>query len=175
VAIDMNRTITINGDFTVELSEVAVSQILEFSVSSTTEPIYLLINSNVGSIQALRTLMASLKISQCKIITINIGIAGNYGAILFLLGDERLMLLDSELIFNEPRLTCTDCTYFEILEHLKASRKEYDFFIDEILKKTNLTKKKLKKRITNKNYTLTPEEAVMLGAATRIITDFSQI
>jgi len=175
VAIDKDRTITINGDFTMELSGVIAKSIIELSASSTIEPIYILINSNGGNIRALRTIMAALKNSTCKIITITIGVARSSGAILFLLGEERLMFQDSELLFHEPRGTCTNCTYLESLEFSSGCKEDYNFVIDEILKKTNLTKKKLKSKITNKHYVLTPEEAVIIGAATHIITDFSQI
>jgi len=145
------------------------------TVTSIQEPIYVIINSNGGNIRALRTIKTALKISTCKIITIIIGVARSSAAILFLQGDERIMLQNTELLFHEPRGTYTNATYLEMLSDTKKCKIDYDFFINEIVRITTLSKKSVKKRILNIDYILIPEEAVKIGAATKIITDISQL
>jgi ATP-dependent protease ClpP protease subunit len=175
MAIDKNRTVFINGEFTLELSGVIARQIIELAVTSVEEPIYVIINSNGGIVRALRTIIAALKFSTCKIIMIIIGVARSSAAILFLQGDERIMLEGSELLFHEPRGSYIEVTYLDMKSTAKKCKKEDDFFIDEIVRMTSLSKKSVKSRITNKHYILTPEEALKIGAATKIITEISKL
>jgi len=175
MTITADRTVVINSDFTLELSGEIANEILAIAISSTKKPIYVIINSNGGSVRALRTIISALKVSTCKIVTITTGIALSCGAILFLQGDERIMLPDSELAFHEPRTTCSSFNHKEMIHAFKYSKRNDDFFVDEMAAKLKLSKKAIRSKIAYKTLYLNPEEALKIGAATSIAAKISDI
>lgn len=173
------RKITINENFTFEMSGRIVEKIYDLSESAPTEPIFFVINSTGGSIRALKSIISAINATSCEIITITLGtIASSCGSILFLQGNERIMLKGSEILFHEPKLITGEKSsfeYSELLEELNFLRGNYEFFIREIARVTKLSKQDIAMRIKGRGYLLNTKEAKSIGVATKVINSFTQL
>ena len=176
--IKKERTIVINESFTIEMGGEICLEIYELSQTSK-EDINIIINSFGGSIKALRTILNGLKASGCKINTILIGtVAFSCGAILFLSGDERIILEGSELLLHEPGIdfsTEETVTYTKLQQELREIKKDKKLFLEIIMKSSNFTRKVINEKIKGKDWYISSSEALKFGMATELIYSFDEI
>ncbi|MEG0873353.1 MAG: ATP-dependent Clp protease proteolytic subunit [Clostridia bacterium] len=177
--LNKERIIEVNGKFTMEMSRRIVKTIDEMAVSDPTEAIVFKINSNGGSLRAAQSIIEAIKATSCEIITFIPGtVAASCAAILFLQGNERIMLEGSELLFHEPVWITSKpqmYSYTEFLEECKNFKKAYKMCLNEINRVVNLPKKVIAEKIKEGDYILSAKEAKKNGAATRIIKKITEL
>lgn len=169
------RSIIVDEEFTIEGAGNFVLEFFNMEIESE-EPIFIIINSTGGNIRALKTMMSAIKESKCKTVTIVTGCASSSASILFLQGEERIILEGAEILFHEPsREMHGEYQYSELLEKIKLLEKTYNLFVDQMVLGTYFKKEDVIKKIKGKNYILNAKEAVEIGAATRSAKSLMEI
>ncbi len=171
---DLERIIHINGQMTDELCGEIAMKIDELS-QKPDKKIIIIIDSEKGSIHGLMSIISSLQKSKCKLVTITT-FASGCAAILFLYGNKRIITKVGKLTFREPSITlkhASNLTYSEVLNVFTPLYDAFNFFIETISIKTNLSIYEVESLIKFKDYIVNSDEAIKIRAATEIITDLS--
>ena len=163
--------IFVNGEITLESGGSFAARILEMIPKH--PGIIVIINSTGGNMRGLKTMCDSLHIaknSKLKIVTLCIGYVASAAGILFLEGDERLMMPDAELMYHEVRSTSRcSMTLTQLKEEMSNGAKIDEENIEKIAEVTKLEKSKIKRKISSKDWTLSSSEAVEVNMATGVI------
>lgn len=161
-----NRIIFLEGEINDNISNLIVSELLYLD-SISNEDIYLYINSPGGSITSGFAIYDTLNYIKSEVITIGIGLCASMAAFLLSSGNKRYSLPNTEIMIHEP------------LGGTKGQATEIKIVTDQILKlreklnkilskNTKQTLSRIKKD-TQRDYYMTPEEALNYGLIDKII------
>ena len=161
-----NRIIFLEGEINDNISNLIVSELLYLD-SISNEDIYLYINSPGGSITSGFAIYDTINYIKSEVITIGIGLCASMAAFLLSSGNKRYSLPNTEIMIHEP------------LGGTKGQATEIKIVTDQILKlreklnkilskNTKQTLSRIKKD-TQRDYYMTPEEALNYGLIDKII------
>lgn len=164
------RVIFFSEKVTAESIEELIAQLLQLENSAPGEPITLMINSPGGEVHSGLAAVDIMEGISSPIRTVCMGYAASMGAILFLQGEERIMMPHSKLLIHDPSFSGGDLSGVKPLElqeqvdQLMQTRTE---IAEIIAKRTGRNIDEIYEK-TKKDYTFTAEEALEFGAATSI-------
>ena len=168
-----NGVIYLNSEINSETAAALNMQLLTLD-SMGCERIKLIIDSPGGSVSAGLAIYDMIRnVIKTPVTTVCAGLAASMGFILFLAGDERLMLANSRLMLHDPSLGGGDLAGIKPLDLKKD-------ILDRLLKVRDQVGNIISERsglpldeifaMTEKDTYLSAEESVKKGFATRIIT-----
>lgn len=135
------------------------------------EPVTIYINSPGGEVSSGLALYDYIRMMQSPVNTVCIGSAASMGAILFLAGEERSMLKNSEIMIHDPSFSAGDLggkKPLEIREKLNQLMSVRDKLSAIIAERTGMTKAQVCRQ-TKKDTYLNAEEALKCKIATKIV------
>ena len=165
-----DRIIFVDGEITDATADLAVAQILFLESQDPEKDISLYINSPGGSVTAGLAIYDTMQYVRCDIQTICLGQAASMGAFLLSSGakGKRLALPHSRVLIHQPlggaqgQATDIEIQAQEILRIKKS--------LNEILAaNTGQSIKKIEKD-TDRDYIMTPQEALEYGMIDKVIT-----
>lgn len=97
-----SRAILITGEVTQEQANCVISQMLELTSESSTEPIYVYINTDGGDIVAGLAIYDMMRITPCPVITLVVGACHSAGLFILQGGDKRGATPHASFFYHEP-------------------------------------------------------------------------
>lgn len=101
-AVFNDRIIFISEMINTEAMTSIVSQLLVLEAKEPNEPIHIYISSPGGSVSDGFAIIDVMKNCSCEIHTYCLGLAASMGALIFLCGDKRYMLENSQIMLHQP-------------------------------------------------------------------------
>lgn len=169
------RSIIISEDISDELAQKIYAQLLVLNQRSKTEPIYVYINSPGGSADSGFGIYDMLKFIDAPIITIVAGLCASAAVTIFLGADagKNYSLPNSRFLLHQPSTgvqgSASDMEITAI--EINKTRERYNKIVAAVTGK-NLDELK---KDANRDFWLSPEEAVNYGLVAKIITDKDQL
>lgn len=158
-----------------EVSEMSISTLISEIIlcvnQNKTEPITLVISTYGGSVDEMFALYDVMKFVPCPIYTVGLGKIMSAGVLLLTSGVKGSRLVGRHArIMVHPMLDELQGDVFQITNDLKETQRMQKSLEDAILAETKMTPKQLEAimKVGHDSY-LTPEEAVKLGIADKII------
>lgn len=171
----MNKTriISFNGPVNEFSALSAIMQLLDFNLESKTEPIYIYINSNGGSIVHGLAIYDTINHIEAPVYTVCTGLAASMGAFLLTCGEKghRSALKHSRILIHQP-LVSTKYGYAERESDLRKLaedlQKNRDLLEEIMSKNTGQPLEQLHKDCERDNW-FSAEEALKYGLIDEII------
>ena len=169
-----NGEIWIDGDFTSEDGDYILSLIRYMEEKHKTnnkfDTVTIYINSYGGDLVSGLNLYEALRHTELEVETVITGYACSIAGILFLAGDEILMLPHSHFHMHEPRNAGRPAGTMEELEYTLKDLNKYKEVITNIIEtRTDLDYDEISYMITNRDQFFSAEEALQKGIATGIV------
>lgn len=134
------------------------------------QPIKIYIDSPGGYLTSTFTIIDSIRISKTPVWTINIGCAYSGGFFIFIAGHRRIAYPTSSFLYHEGNGTVSgDANKFQ--NQADFYKKQRQKLKEITLKYTKITEEKYNQHIKD-DWWLFPEEAIELGIADEIATEF---
>ena len=150
-----------------------LKQLIYLNKASPNEEITLYINCPGGEVSSGLAVYDYINLIPAPIKTVCVGTAASMGAILFLAGDKREMLVHSQLMIHDPAPgggSLQGMKPEQLEENLKSLKKVQQVLCGIISEKTGKSVKEIQK-ITRKDTYFDAEEALSFGLATKIINN----
>lgn len=167
----LSRNIFLIEPVTAQSSADLIKQLMYLENSQDNEPITLYINSPGGDVSSGLAVYDYIKTMQSPVNTVCIGMAASMGAILFLSGQTRSMLENSQVMIHDPSFAKNILSGSKPLEIQKQLDKLIDVrktLVDIIVENSNMNEEEVYNKTKEDTY-LTASEAMKLGIATEII------
>ena len=167
----LSRNIFLIEPVTAQSSADLIKQLMYLENSQDNEPITLYINSPGGDVSSGLAVYDYIKTMQSPVNTVCIGMAASMGAILFLSGQNRSMLENSQVMIHDPSFAKNSLSGSKPLEIQKQLDKLIDVrktLVDIIVENSNMNEEEVYNKTKEDTY-LTASEAMKLGIATEII------
>ena len=151
------------------VANVVVAQMLYLEAEDPDKDIFFYLNSPGGHVSSGMAIYDTMQYVKCPITTICLGQAASMAAVLLAGGSEgkRYVLPNARILIHEPlRGAQGQATELEI--HAREILKLRDRLNDILVKHTGQTKKKVRAD-TERDYFMSPEEAVKYGIVDRVI------
>lgn len=152
-------------------AEELLKQLMYLEREEPGEPVTLYVNSPGGEVISGLSVYDYIGVMKSPVNTVCIGSAASMGAILFLAGEERSMLKNSEIMIHDPSFAAGDIggkKPLEIQEKLDKLMAVRDKLAEIIAERTGMTKEQVCRRTESDTY-LNAQEALECGIATKII------
>ena len=165
------RIIVLNGEINDTTASIVIAQLLYLSSKDSTKDISLYINSPGGSITSGMAIYDTMNFIKCDISTICIGMCASMGAFLLAGGKKgkRYALPNSEIMIHQPlgggQGQATDISI--MANRLLKIKKR----LNEIMSKNTEKPVEQIEKDTERDYFLTPQEALEYGLIDKIITN----
>lgn len=167
----LNREIFLTDYVTPKTSVDLIKQLMYLDKSCEDEPVTLYINSPGGDVISGLAVYDYIKNMKSPVNTVCIGIAASMGAILFLSGQKRSILKNSQVMIHDPSFAngmLKGCKPLEIQKQLDKLINVRKTLVDIIAENSNMTEEDVYEKTKEDTY-LSSAEAVELGIATEII------
>lgn len=164
-----NRIVYVYGEINMELALSVRSQIEYLNQIDSTKEITVAICSTGGSVLSGNLIKDAFALSSAPITTVCHGIAASMAAILFALGNRRVIYKSSQLMIHDPliaNLSGSATTVAKEAETLMKMRQEFAELLSE---RSNKTVEEILE-LTKQDTFLTAEQAISFGFATEIAT-----
>ena len=169
--LGVERILFLGQEVTDSLANRIVAQMLYLDAEDSNKPIYLYINSPGGSVTAGMAIYDTMQYIKADVVTICVGLAASMGAFLLAAGTpgKRLALPHARIMIHQPlggaRGQATDIE-IEAREILRIR----SLLNDILVTRTGQTLAKIQKD-TDRDYFLSPAEAVTYGLIDRVVTE----
>jgi ATP-dependent Clp protease protease subunit len=167
------RNILISEPITKDLAVRVMMLIKTMESESEDEPIWIIIDSAGGEVQAGWTIYDAMNLSRCPIYTVCFGEAASIAAVIFANGDKghRYMLEHSKLMIHQPwaivgGFAVKESELAYASEDLSKTRAE----IEEALRKASGLSIEDVHACCNRDYRMSADEAISMGFADRILS-----
>lgn len=155
VDIETN-SIYLYGEITLFDSVVISRNMLYFNKL---KPITVYINSTGGDYQAVSSILSDLYHIKNKIITNITGVAFSAASYIALAGDKRLISKFGSIMYHYPIIEINDEIY-RTEDYMKYIKENFELMIRTLLKKTKITFISFNKECLNKDWYITPIQAL---------------
>lgn len=168
---DNSRMVFLHG----EVSEGAVAQVIAQMLhlaSVSLKPIYLVVSTYGGSIDEMFSLYDAINFLPCPVHTVGLGKVMSAGVVLLAAGVKGKRLIGStSRIMMHPISSGMFGNVFELENQTKEARRLQALMVDVLSKETKMSRRKLEGIIMKPmlDYYVTPQEAVELGIADKVI------
>ncbi len=166
----LERKIFLNGTIDPDSIDSFIKQLLYLDKADPQKPITVYINSPGGEVNSGLAAYDVMKLIQAPVTTFCTGLAASMAAILFLAGQDRLMLPDSTVMIHDPSPAGGSLQGMkpdEMKEKLDSLNKTRDRLCDIIAQSCAKTKEEILKK-TCHDTCFSADEAVDFGLATKI-------
>ena len=170
-----NRTILISEGITSKLSERVISQLLVLNYKDSKTPVKIFLNTPGGGADDGFAILDMIRFVNCPVYTISAGLTASAGVLILLAAekDKRLCLPNSRIMMHQPSTETQgmasdiSITAQEIIKLRQRANKL-------ISSQTGQAVKKIEKD-TERDFWMSPEEAVNYGLVGRIVKNISEI
>ena len=164
-----DRIIFLGGPVNDAVANLMIAQMLFLSNEDSKSDIHFYINSPGGSITAGLAIYDTMQFLRCDVATYCVGQAASMAAVLLAGGSEgkRYVLPNARIMIHQP-LGGAQGQATELEIHAREILKLRDRLNDILVKHTGQTKKKVRAD-TERDYFMSPEEAVEYGIVDRVI------
>ena len=167
-----DRIIFLTGPIDTAMANTIVAQLIYLEGKNPDKDIYLYINSPGGSISAGLAIYDTMNYIKCDVCTICIGLAASMGAFLLSSGTKgkRFALPNSEILIHQPLIQggvggqATDIAI--VAHHLNQTKERMNKILAA---QTGQPLEKIEKD-TDRDYIMTPQEALEYGMIDKVIT-----
>ncbi len=169
------RTILVTGEIDKDQSESFVQSLLVLNQMSETKPIYVLIDSPGGDVDAAYAMVDMMGYIKAPVFTVGMGLVASAGALL-LLGVEkqrRFGLTHSHYLLHQP-LSEFEGVATDIAIHAKQLEYIREVINEHISRETG-KELAIVARDTERDFWLNAEEAIAYGLITRVIKSSSEL
>lgn len=166
-----NREIFLMEEVNRKTATDVIKQLMYLERAEEGEPITMYINSPGGEVVSGLAVYDYIKVMKSPVNTVCIGSAASMGAILFLAGEERSMLKNSEIMIHDPSFSAGNIggkKPLEIREKLEQLMEVRENLAEIIAERTGMTKKQVYQK-TEKDYYLNASDSLKYGIATKIL------
>lgn len=163
------RIIILTGEINDQLASSIVAQLLYLEAKSTTQPIYMYINSPGGSISSGFAIYDTMNFIQCDVSTIAVGMAASMAAFLLSSGapGKRYALPNSEIMIHQPLGGMNgQASDIEIVARRILKQKQH---LNELLSKNTSVPLKQIENDTDRDHFMSAKEALDYGLIDEII------
>lgn len=164
------RCLFLTEEVDAESANRLLKQLLLLETENPGEDITLYINSPGGDVYSGLAVYDMLTNMPCRVRTVCIGTAASMGAILFLAGEERVMLPHSQVMIHDPAYGGGDLggrKPLELREKLDSLMQTRELLCGIIAERTGRSLDEIRER-TGKDSYFNAQEAVEFGLATKI-------
>ena len=163
-----NREKFLAGEINEESAAEIISQLMYLDGRSS-EPVTLYISSPGGSVMSGMAIYDYIGVMQSQVNTVCIGQAASMGAILFLAGEERMILPHSRIMIHDPYLGGSGTQKpLEMQEQLDRLMELRNILAGVIVSRTGMSRKHVLK-LTKKDTYFNAGQALREGLATQIL------
>ena len=166
-----NREVFLTGEINEESAAGIIRQLM-YLESRSSDPVTLYISSPGGSVTSGMAIYDYIGVMRSQVNTVCIGMAASMGAILFLAGEERMILPHSKLMIHDPSFggnaSIAGQKPLELQEQLNSLMASRRILADVIVARTGMSRKHVLK-LTKKDTYFDAGEAVREGLATQIL------
>ncbi len=166
-----DRIIFISGEINTELANLVIAQLLFLESKNNTKDISLYINSPGGEVDAGLAIYDTMNFIKSKVNVICVGMAASMAAVLLSSGEKgkRFALPHSRIMIHQP-LGGAQGQASDIKIQAEQILRIKDIINEILSKNTGKTIEEIEKD-TNRDYYLTPEEALKYGLIDEILTN----
>lgn len=166
------RIIFVSGQFDDQMANSIIAQLLFLEADNPDKEIYMYINSPGGVVSSGFAIYDTMQYIKPKVVTICMGMAASMGTSILIAGDPgmRYALPNSRIMMHQVVVSGNmraQATDIEI--HAKETLKVKDMLNELYAKHTKQPKKKIEE-LMERDYYMSPEEAIKLGVIDKIIT-----
>ena len=167
-----NRVVFLNGEVNSESADNLIEQFMYLSKVEPEREISFYINSPGGEVLSGLAVYDTIKLISSPVRTGCTGMAASMGAILFLAGDKREILPNSQIMIHDPAPGGGSMAGMkpEAMEETLSYLKQVQNTIIDIISSTTKQPKKVVLSKTRKDTYFSAEEAVKFGLATDIVS-----
>ncbi len=164
-----DRIIFISGEINTDLANLVIAQLLFLEAKNSTKDISLYINSPGGEVDAGLAIYDTMNFIKSKVNVICVGLAASMAAVLLSSGEKgkRYALPHSRIMIHQP-LGGAQGQASDIKIQAEQILKIRDVINDILAKNTGKSIEEIEKD-TNRDYYLTPEEALKYGLIDEIL------
>jgi len=154
------------------VANALVAQMLYLDSDDSSKPIYLYINSPGGSVTAGLAIYDTIQYVKADVVTICVGLAASMGAFLLAAGTKgkRLALPHSRIMIHQPLGGTSQRQASDIEIEAREILRLKDQLNQQLADMTGQNLEKLEKD-TDRDYFLSPAEAVEYGLIDRVVTE----
>lgn len=166
-----SRELFLNEEVSSKTSTSLIKQLMYLEKQAPGEPITLYINSPGGEVVSGLALYDYIQLMSSPVYTVCIGTAASMAAILFLAGEKRKMMKNTQLMIHDPSYASGDvggAKPHEIQEKLDKLMETQKKLAHIIAERTGLSIKQVYRKTKHDTY-IGAEEALKLGLATEIM------
>lgn len=166
-----NREIFLMEEVNRKTATEVIKQLMYLERAEEGEPITMYINSPGGEVVSGLAVYDYIKVMKSPVNTVCVGSAASMGAILFLAGEERSMLKNSEIMIHDPSFSAGNIggkKPLEIREKLEQLMEVREKLAEIIAERTGMTKKQVYQK-TEKDSYLNAPDSLKYGIATKIL------
>ncbi len=166
-----DRIIFISGEINTEMANLVIAQLLFLEAKNNSKDISLYINSPGGEVDAGLAIYDTMNFIKSKVNVICVGMAASMAAVLLSSGEKgkRFALPHSRIMIHQP-LGGAQGQASDIKIQAEQILKIKDVINDILSKNTGKPIEQIEKD-TNRDYYLTPEEALKYGLIDEILTN----
>ena len=168
----MRRVVFLTSGVDAATSSELIKQLLHLEADAPGKPITFYINSPGGEVMSGLAVYDCIRLLSSPVRTVCIGTAASMGSLLFLAGEERLMLPHSQLMIHDPSYSHADYSHKkpdEIEEEIAELKKTRDILCGIIAERTGQPLDRIYEK-TKLDSWFPPAEAIAFGLATGIIS-----
>jgi len=164
----MNAIIEITGQIATEDGFGIAKQILVANKNVDIQNIVLVINSGGGSTYAIPPIRESIEMCDKKVTTIGVGLVASTAMAIFMMGDVRILVPDTDAIIHKTTTGIRDNnpTEDEAEYALECAQRGTKRAWKSVIENSSLSYMSLSKRCKNKDWVLTEEEILKYGIIT---------
>lgn len=170
---DNNRIVFLHGDVTEQVIASVIAQLLHLATLST-KPIHLVLSTYGGSVDEMFSLYDTIKFLPAPVHTVALGKVMSAGVLLLASGTKGKRLIGaSSRIMMHPISGGAMGNIFEVENQTKEMRALQDRMVTMLAKETNMKRPYIERFVMGRkvDHYLTPDEAIKLGIADKIIGD----
>lgn len=168
---DDSRMVFLHGDVTEGAIANVTMQMLHLA-SAGPRPIYLVVSTYGGSVDEMFSLYDAINFLPCPVHTVGLGKVMSAGVVLLAAGAKGKRLIGAtSRIMMHPMSGGVFGNVFELENQTKEIRRQQELMVTTLQRETRMTRRQLERMIMKPmlDYYVTPEEAIDLGIADRII------
>lgn len=166
LTVDFDRTVSLVGEVD-EGTDLIIKQIAAFNESSTTEPIYLFIDSPGGSVFSGSFLLSAMEGSKAPIYTVCTKLCASMAAVIHAYGTKRFMLDRAMLMFH-PASGRAGGEVDKMVSFLKSVQLYVDKQMAYIAKRANVSFEQLKNK-SQVELWIDAEDSLAMGLTDQIV------
>lgn len=172
-----SRTVLISAPVDAKLAHAVNSRLLAMERRSSTDPIYLFINSPGGEIHSGFSIFDTARFIEAPVITVVVGLAASMGSIIALCApkERRFAFPNSKFLIHQPSISGSlGGSVSDIEIHARDLLETKNHIVDIYASETGRTHDDIRRALDRDNW-MTPEQALNYGLISKVIRRRSEL